>query len=423
MPAPELLDDIGQRLARFWLQFVRDNEIGSRRQHRFGRGAGGVVDLAHSRLAKTTLGHIDDPLEGEIIGALADNAEIGHRIADFLPFIKARAADDAVIQPERHEPLFEFAHLEGGAHEDCHVVERMALALQLLDFLANRAGFLFGIPARMHGHLVVLGVRLLGEQRLAEAALIMGDQMGGSAENMLGRAVIAFKPHHLGAGKIALEAEDVFHLRTAPAIDRLVIVTHAADVGRLVLRALCEKPQPQILRRVGVLILVNKDVAEFAVIVGEHIRMRAEQTDRQAEKIAEIDRIQRLQARLIGREKRAAFSVGKGTGIALRDFRRSKSLVLPAVDHLCELAGRPALVVDAFGLDQLLDQPDHIVGVENGEIGAQADKFGMAAQKFHTDRMEGAEPGHALDSAADQNADALLHLARGLVRKGDGQDL
>ena len=47
----------------------------------------------------------------------------------------------------------------------------------------------------------------------------------------------------------------------------------------------------------------------------------------------------------------------------------------------------------------------------------------MAAQDFHADRMEGAEPRHALDHAADDLADAVLHLARRLVGEGDGEDL
>ena len=47
----------------------------------------------------------------------------------------------------------------------------------------------------------------------------------------------------------------------------------------------------------------------------------------------------------------------------------------------------------------------------------------MAAQDLHADRMEGAEPRHALDDLADHAADALLHLARRLVGEGDREDL
>ncbi len=47
----------------------------------------------------------------------------------------------------------------------------------------------------------------------------------------------------------------------------------------------------------------------------------------------------------------------------------------------------------------------------------------MAAQHARADRMEGAEPGHALHRLADQPADPLPHLARRLVGEGDGEDL
>ncbi|MNV32736.1 hypothetical protein D3C71_1240800 [compost metagenome] len=47
----------------------------------------------------------------------------------------------------------------------------------------------------------------------------------------------------------------------------------------------------------------------------------------------------------------------------------------------------------------------------------------MAAQKLDADGVEGAKPGHALDGAADQNADTFLHLAGRLVGEGHGKDL
>ena len=83
---------------------------------------------------------------------------------------------------------------------------------------------------------------------------------------------------------------------------------------------------------------------------------------------------------------------------------------------------RPALLVELLGLQELLDQADLVVDVEDGEVVLQADQLGMAAQDLDADRVEGAEPGHALDDLADHLADALLHLARRLVGEGDGED-
>ena len=99
-----------------------------------------------------------------------------------------------------------------------------------------------------------------------------------------------------------------------------------------------------------------------------------------------------------------------------------EAAVLPAVDDRREHAARPALLVDVGGFDLLLQQPDLIVDVEDGEVALQPDEFGMAAQDLHADRMEGAEPRHALDDLPDHRADAGLHLARGLVGEGDRED-
>jgi hypothetical protein len=92
------------------------------------------------------------------------------------------------------------------------------------------------------------------------------------------------------------------------------------------------------------------------------------------------------------------------------------------VDDTGKNAGGPALLVDVLGFKELLDEPDLVIDVENGEIGLEADEFGMAAQDLHPDRMEGAEPWHALDRFAHHLADPKLHLARRLVGEGHGED-
>ena len=47
----------------------------------------------------------------------------------------------------------------------------------------------------------------------------------------------------------------------------------------------------------------------------------------------------------------------------------------------------------------------------------------MLAQDACTERVKGAKPLHALDRAADEGADALLHLACRLVGEGHGENL
>ena len=229
-PAVEMQDQIAQRAARLRLQLVGlDHGAGGLEQGNAAL-AGVVVQHLHGGVAEATLGHIDDALEGEVIRRRIDHAEVGQRVADFGALVKPGTADHAIGQAERHETILELAHLERGPHQDRDLVEIVAGALQLLDLLADGAGFLFGIPGAGDGDL--LAIDILGAQRLAEPAFIMRDQMRGGGEDVAGGAVIAFESDNLGAGKIVIEAQDVVDLGATPAIDRLVVVADAADVFR-----------------------------------------------------------------------------------------------------------------------------------------------------------------------------------------------
>ena len=70
-----------------------------------------------------------------------------------------------------------------------------------------------------------------------------------------------------------------------------------------------------------------------------------------------------------------------------------------------------------------------VVGVENGEAGLQADQFGMPAQDLDADGVEGAEPRHAFDRAADQRSPMRSFISRAALlvkvtaRICDGQAL
>ena len=202
------------------------------------------------------LGHVDDALEGEIVVGLVDGPEIGHGVADLAALVEARPADHAIGQTEGDETLFEFAGLKAGSHQDRDVVETMFLALQILDHVADDPRLFLAVPDPANGHF--LARLALGPQGLAEATVVARDQTRGGGQDVAGRAVIAFEADDAGAGKIALELEDVADLGAAPAVDRLVVVTDAADVAPL----LGEQAKPQVLGDIGVLVLVDEEILE-----------------------------------------------------------------------------------------------------------------------------------------------------------------
>ena len=88
--------------------------------------AGGAPQQLQRRLAEAALGHVDDPLEREVVVRLMHHAQIGDGVADLGALVEPRAADHPVRQPEVDEPLLERAGLEAGAHQHRDVAERRA---------------------------------------------------------------------------------------------------------------------------------------------------------------------------------------------------------------------------------------------------------------------------------------------------------
>ena len=108
----------------------------------------------------------------------------------------------------------------------------------------------------------LLAIVPVGPERFTKAAFIAANDIRRRRQNMRGRAVVLFEPHHMRAGEILFKPQDIADLGPAPAIDRLIIIPHTADI----LVPPRQQAQPEILCHVGILIFVDKDVAEAAVI-------------------------------------------------------------------------------------------------------------------------------------------------------------
>ncbi len=140
------------------------------------------------------------------------------------------------------------------------------------------------------------------------------------------------------------------------------------------------------------------------------------------QQVAEIDRVHRFQPLLVLPVEIDRPAMRKIAGIRRRHFFGAKPTVLPALDLRQQQAGRPAALVDVLRLQDLLQQANLVVGVEDREGRLEADRFRVAAQDARGDRMKGAEP-HPFGGAADHRFEALAHLARCLVGKGDREQL
>ena len=180
----------------------------------------------------------------------------------------------------------------------------------VLELLSDPPGFFGTVPDRYDIDLFAafrFGPKLLDEPR----AVVSNDRRG-RCQNVRGRAVILLQLDHLRAGKVLLKTQDIFHLRAAPRVDRLVIIPDHTDI----LARLGEQPEPKILDAVGILIFVDEDIFEALLILLQHIAVRFQDCQNVQKQITEIAGIESLETILISCIKVAALTIRKTLAFA-----------------------------------------------------------------------------------------------------------
>ena len=184
-----------------------------------------------------------------------------------------------------------------------------------------------------------------------------------------------------------------------------------------------ELAHEDVLGVVGVLVLVDQDVAEAAPVHLGHGRAGLEQGDGAHDDVVEVQGVGGAQALGVGAVDLGEVALeGVGGDGALGELGRGDELVLEVGDAVGEGLGGEALGVDAQLAHDEGDEAGGVGGVVDGEGGAQAGGLVLAAQDAHAGGVEGGDP-HALAGGAHQGGDAFAHLGGGLVGEGDGQDL
>jgi hypothetical protein len=130
-----------------------------------------------------------------------------------------------------------------------------------------RAADRFDVRDRALG-LVDLVVALDGAHRIAAAELapelllvelrVVADHRIGGAQDAAGRAVVLLQRNHLQRRIVGRQALQVVERRAAPAVDALVVVADGGEHPRLA----GDQLHQLVLHAVGVLVLVDQDVAQ-----------------------------------------------------------------------------------------------------------------------------------------------------------------
>src|SRR5688572_14620397 len=174
---------------------------------------------------------------------------------------EAESPVNAVRNALREKRMLNHARLRIRAVEHGDMRKPRAVTRERLDFLDDPARLVIVRFAFEDAHRLALAGR--SPQVLAQAIAVVRNERVRGVEDVAVRAVILLEANHVLHLELPLEVAHVTDVRAAEGIDGLVVVAHAEISG--VLRA--EKLQPPILQAVGVLELVDQDVAEAARIV------------------------------------------------------------------------------------------------------------------------------------------------------------
>ena len=375
----------------------------------------GVPDAA-SRL-------VDHPLEGFVVVQVRCELEIGHHILDFRPLEERISGIDDIGDIPFPELFFQGAGLRIGPVQDGEILvfgmdgvhplqdgRGDQGRLLLLGEGPHEADLLAGLP---HGHTL-----------LGQPVLVPGDHGIGGIDDILRGPVVPLQAECLRFGEILPEVQDVLDLRPPEGIDGLGIVTHHAEVP-VPRRQLLEN---QVLRHIGVLILVHHDGVEPAGDGRQGIGIPPQEDVHVQQDVVEVHHAGLAAQLAIGLVDPVEFGLLVNPVIvpvspgAVGVGSRGHEVVLGLGNAGKHLLGLVGLIVQAQLLDAGLDRTDGIGRIINGETRGEADGVGELPQETDEDRMEGAHIDAPGLPVPHHLADAFLHLAGRLLGKGQGQD-
>ncbi len=314
-----------------------------------------------------------------------------------------------------HEHVLQHPRLRVRPVEDRDLARREPLVDQPRDLGGDEAGLRVLVLELDDPHRVALAQ--LGEEVLRLAlGVLLDDRVGGSQDRVRG-AVVLLERDDVRSGEVRLELGDVADVCPAEPVHRLILISDRADVS--VLGA--EELQQAVLRVVRVLVLVDEDVAEGLLPVGQRLGEALEDLHGEHEHVVEVDGVRCVQPALVQLVHLRDRLVPEG-GDAREVVLRRDELVLRARDLRVDAARREALRVLPELLEAGLDEPHLVLVVVDRERRAVAEPLRFTSEHAPAGGVEGQDPDRAR-GGAEHPLEALAHLPGRLVRERDREDL
>ena len=226
---------------------------------------------------------------------------------------------------------------------------------------------------------------------------------------------------HFEVRKIFLKIQQVGNLRAAPAVNALVIIAHHAHIAMLS----CQHSHQLKLCRVGVLIFIDHHVLVSGSAFLQCFGVFIKQLQRQHQQIIKIHRVGRLQRSVIA----LANMIRHRKGVFVTENVPVGPSVLEAAEQTMQFARICLHILARDGAENFLHHTQLLTLIVNHEVALVAELFNVPPQDTHAKRVKGANRRLkrlaviALGRIWDELGGALLHFARGLVGKGNRQNV
>jgi hypothetical protein len=193
------------------------------------------------------------------------------------------------------------------------------------------------------------------------------------------RAIVLLQADDVGELEFALQVTHVADLGAAESVDRLVVVADRKEARRRAVgtdaAAAGQQLQPGILKAIGVLELVDQDVAEACLVMLAQGLVALQQLIRAQQQFGKINHALAPALRFI---RRIQLDAAAGEGVVGFCLGGADPLLLVRVDEMHQLARRKFLVVDVENLQQALDRRQLVGRIENLELRRQSGLAGGA---------------------------------------------
>ena len=143
----------------------------------------------------------------------------------------------------------------------------VAFSAQLINGSSNKESLVLLVISTIVDNF--LTVFVLSPEIFRTAVAVVSDDFISCLKNSLSRAIIFLQKNYLSFWIIFFKVQNILHIGSPPAIDRLVSVSDHADI----LKAGSQELDQLVLGMVGILILVHMDILVTLLVVGQNIRI------------------------------------------------------------------------------------------------------------------------------------------------------